>query len=145
MFQESFLKAEASGPRPGAFKRVVRVGKGSDDPKKKQSYYIKLKSNEPMYFDALTLAHADLEPNDWDGFVIITDASNAGIVDIHDRRPVVFSLQDTREWLLPGLSAERAIELTRHSRPVEDFELFSVGREVGNVKNQGPELIMPLN
>lgn len=43
-----------------------------------------------MFFAGLAQVHPGLEPHEDDGFVIITDASDAGMVDIHDRRPVVF-------------------------------------------------------
>jgi putative SOS response-associated peptidase YedK len=76
--------------------------------------------------------------------VIITDASDEGMVDIHDRRPVVLGPEEAREWLEADLTAERAEQLARHSRPVADFEWYAVGREVGNVRNKGPGLIASL-
>lgn len=98
-----------------------------------------------MFFAALAQAHSELEPHEGDGFVIITDASDAGMIDIHDRRPIVLYPEDAREWLDPDLSAEGALVLARHSRPVEDFAWFEVNKAVRNVRNQGPELIMQLN
>lgn len=119
--------------------------KDPDDPKKKQPYFIRLKAEEPMFFAALAHVHDGLEQHDDDGFVIITDASDQGMVDIHDRRPVVLSPAEAKEWLAEDLPAERAMELARHCRPVHDFEWFEVGKAVGNVRNQGPELILPSN
>ncbi len=79
-----------------------------------------------------------------DGFVIITAASDQGMVDIHDRKPLVLSPDLAREWLTPGLEPARAEEIAReHCRPVEDFEWFPVDKAVGNVKNQGEGLITP--
>ncbi|WP_206360379.1 SOS response-associated peptidase family protein, partial [Pseudomonas viridiflava] len=106
--------------------------KDPDDPKKKQPYYIRLKSHKPMFFAALAQVHAELKPHEGDGFVIITAESDSGMVDIHDRRPVVLSPEDAREWVEPGLSAARAEEIARQAcRPVEDFEWFKVGKAVG--------------
>lgn len=118
--------------------------KDSDDPKKKQPYCIRLKTQAPMFFAGLAQVHPGLEPHDEDGFVIITDASDAGMVDIHDRRPVVLNPEAARAWLEPGLEVEAALEvIQQQSRPVADFEWYAVGRAVGNVKNQGHELIEP--
>ena len=64
--------------------------KDPDDPKKKQPYCIRLKTQTPMLFAGLAQVHPGLEPHEDDGFVILTDASDAGMADIHDRRPVVF-------------------------------------------------------
>ncbi|BAP44791.1 putative uncharacterized protein [Pseudomonas sp. StFLB209] len=94
-----------------------------------------------MFFAALAQVHTELPPRESDGFVIITDASDAGMLDIHDRRPVVLSPEDARKWLQEDLSAERALELTKNSRPIEDFEWYPVSAAVGNIKNQGPKLI----
>ena len=67
------------------------------------------------------------------------------MVDIHDRRPVVLATEHAREWLDQSLERERAEELAlEFSQPTEDFEWYPVGKAVGNVKNQGPELIHPV-
>ncbi|KPB24124.1 Uncharacterized protein AC516_3640 [Pseudomonas amygdali pv. sesami] len=119
--------------------------KDPDDPKKKQPYFIRLKSEKPMFFAALAQVHRGLEPHDGDGFVIITSASDSGMVDIHDRRPVVLTAEDARAWLDSETTPQKAEALAKeHSRIVDDFEWFPVGRAVGNVRNQGPELIQPV-
>lgn len=118
--------------------------KDQDDPKKKQPYFIRLKSKEPMFFAALADVHAGLEPHESDGFVIITAASEQGMVDIHDRRPVVFTPVHAREWIEAGLDRDRAEELAVECcQPTADFEWYPVGKAVGNVRNQGPDLIAP--
>ena len=64
------------------------------------------------------------------------------MVDIHDRMPVVLPPDVAREWLGPRLSPERAEDLARHHAvPVDQFEWYEVGKDVGNVKNKGPALI----
>ena len=95
-----------------------------------------------MFFGALAQAQPGLEGQESDGFVIITAASDQGMVDIHDRKPLVLAPGLAREWLDPDLKPERAQEIARdHCRPVEDFEWFPVGESVGNVRSQGADLI----
>ena len=119
--------------------------KDPDDPKKKQPYCIRLKTQAPMFFAGLAQVHPGLEPHEDDGFVIITDASDAGMVDIHDRRPVVLGPEAANAWLESGLEADAALAIVQQqSRPVADFEWYTVDRAVGNVRNQGSELIKPL-
>ncbi|QXI26404.1 SOS response-associated peptidase family protein [Pseudomonas vanderleydeniana] len=119
--------------------------KDPDNPKKKQPYFIRLKSQAPMFFAALAQVHAGLEPHEGDGFVIITAASDQGMVDIHDRRPLVLAPEHAREWIDPDLSPARAEGIAKNlCLPVDDFEWYPVGTAVGNVKNQGAELILPL-
>ncbi|KIH80559.1 SOS response-associated peptidase family protein [Pseudomonas batumici] len=119
--------------------------KDPNDPKKKQPYFIRLKSLAPMFFAALAQVHPGLEPHEGDGFVIITAASDQGMVDIHDRRPLVLAPEHAREWIDPELSPARAEEIAKNlCLPVDAFEWYPVGTAVGNVKNQGAELILPI-
>ena len=112
------------------------------NPKKKQPYFIRLKSQAPMFFAALAQVHAGLELHEGDGFVIITAASDQGMVDIHDRRPVVFTPENARAWLESEVSEEQAGKLAEGcSQPTDEFEWYPVNVAVGNVKNQGPGLI----
>lgn len=78
--------------------------KDPDDPKRKQSYFIRLKSQKPMFFGALAKVHPGLDPHDGDGFVIITAASDQGMVDVHDRKPLVLTPEHARKWIEPGLT-----------------------------------------
>ncbi|MCH5531997.1 SOS response-associated peptidase family protein [Pseudomonas syringae pv. syringae] len=140
-FKGLWPNGRAVAPANGWFEWV----KDPDDPKKKQPYFIRLKSKKPMFFAALAQVHRWLEPHDGDGFVIITSASDSGMVDIHDRRPVVLTSEGARAWLDSETAPQKAEALAKeHCRIVDDFEWFPVDRAVGNVRNQGPELIQPI-
>ncbi|PNA07175.1 MULTISPECIES: SOS response-associated peptidase family protein [unclassified Pseudomonas] len=141
-FKQLWPNGRAIAPANGWFEWV----KDPLDPKKKQPYYIRLRSKVPMFFGALAQVTPGLEPHEQDGYVIITAASDQGMVDIHDRRPLVLSPDAAREWLEPDLSPQRAKEIAREMcRPTQDFEWFEVDRAVGNVRNQGPQLVNPLS
>jgi len=142
-FKELWPNGRALAPANGWFEWV----KDPTDPKKKQPYFIRLKSQAPMFFAALAQVRPrpGLEANEGDGFVIITAASDSGMVDIHDRRPLVLSPEMANKWLDPELSPARAEEIARDcSRHTEEFEWFTVGKAVGNVRSQGVELIEPI-
>ncbi|OLU25526.1 hypothetical protein BVH03_17930 [Pseudomonas sp. PA15(2017)] len=114
--------------------------KDPDNPAVKQPYLIKLRSNEPMFFAGI----ADLPSDEHEsgGFAIVTAASDQGMVDIHDRRPVVLRPDVASEWLDTGLLPEQAEDLARHhDTSVDAFAWYPVGRAVGSVKNRGAELI----
>ena len=68
------------------------------DGEKKQPYLIYHKKKEPLFFAAIGKAPYDKD-HGHEGFVIVTAASNKGMVDIHDRRPLVLSADAVREWL----------------------------------------------
>ncbi|MDQ7987091.1 SOS response-associated peptidase family protein [Pseudomonas sp. G34] len=115
--------------------------KDPDNPKIKQPYFIRLKGGAPAFFAGIADVPQDGEDG-VGGFAIITAASDQGMVDIHDRRPVVLPPDVAREWLEPGLMPERAEDLARdHDTPVDAFEWYPVGKAVGNVKNQGAMLL----
>ncbi|WP_421548419.1 SOS response-associated peptidase family protein [Pseudomonas sp. QD4] len=140
-FKQLWPKGRAIVPSEGWYEWV----KDPDDPKKKQPYFIRLKSGRPMFFGALAQIHLGLEPHEGDGFVIITAASDSGMVDIHDRRPLVLTPEHANEWLDPELSPERAEEIAKNlCQPTDKFEWFQVGKAVGNVKNQDESLIRPI-
>ncbi len=140
-FKQLWPNGRALVPSEGWYEWV----KDKDDPKKKQPYFIRLKSQRPMFFGALAEVHPGLEPDDRDGFVIISADSVGGMVDIHDRRPVGLTPDLVREWLDPSTPRERAEQIALHQcAPAEAFEWFKVNRAVGNVRNQGPELINPI-
>lgn len=73
-----------------------------------------------------------LEPDERDGFVVITAAADQGLVDIHDRKPLVLSPETAREWLDPATIDER-LEATVEvgCRPAQDFRWFPVGKAWG--------------
>ncbi|WP_167354367.1 SOS response-associated peptidase [Cupriavidus nantongensis] len=79
------------------------------------------------------------------GMVIITSDADGGLVDVHDRRPVVLDGEDARLWLDPALAPEGAENLLRTGMLAADtFQWWEVGKEVGNVRNQGPQLVVPV-
>jgi putative SOS response-associated peptidase YedK len=111
----------------------------------KQPYYIRRCDGLPSLCAAIGhWPHADEPPREHDGFVIITADSAGGMVDVHDRRPVVLAPELAREWLDPATPKERAeLMLMHQGEPSEAFEWFKVDRAAGNSKNQGSQLIEP--
>ena len=111
---------------------------------KKQPYLIRRRDGAPILCAAIGQFPIE-EPREDDGFVIITADSEGGMVDVHDRRPIVFSPELAREWLDPATPKERAEQMALfQGEPTEVFEWFKVSTAVGNVRNQGATLILPL-
>lgn len=112
---------------------------------KKQPYLIRRRDGAPILCASIgQYPTGDQEPGEHDGFVIITAGSVGGMVDIHDRRPVALSPELAREWLDLTTPGERAEQMALHQGERTDvFEWFKVSTAVGNVRNQGAELIEP--
>ncbi len=82
------------------------VDEGGPD---KQPYLIRHKDRTPILCAAIGQSpNAVHEPNEHDGSVIIAADSAGGMVDVHNRRPVVLSPKLAREWLDPATPKERA-------------------------------------
>lgn len=76
-----------------------------------------------------------------EGFLIVTAAADQGLVNIHDRRPLVLTPKAAREWIRLNIGGKEAEEIISDGAVANHFTWHPVSRAVGNVKNQGPELI----
>ncbi|ROL87985.1 SOS response-associated peptidase family protein [Pseudomonas protegens] len=110
---------------------------------KKQPYLIRHRDGAPILCASIgQLPQSDESRDEHDGFVIITADSAGGMVDIHDRRPVVLAPELAREWLDPATLKERSEQMVLHqSEPTEAFEWFRVSTAVGNVRNNEADLL----
>ena len=106
--------------------------------RKKQPYLIRRKDRAPILCAAIGQYPGDEhEPDENDGFVLITAYSKGGMVDIHDHQAVTLNPELTREWLNPATPKERAEHIVLlQGEPTEAFEWFKVNRPVGNIGNQ---------
>ncbi|AKV09371.1 MULTISPECIES: SOS response-associated peptidase [Pseudomonas] len=109
----------------------------------RQPWLIRRRDRAPIFCAAIGRFPTNSEEaRDDDGFVIITADSAGGMLDIHDRRPVVLSPELAREWLDPATPRERAEQMALwQGEGSEVFEWYKVGKAIGNVRNQGAELI----
>ena len=94
-----------------------------ENPNEKQPYFIRLKSRRPMLFGALAEVSPGPEHHEGDGFVIITAASDQGMVGICGRHPLVLSPAHASEWLNPNITAAQAEKIAMEfCQQKENFE-----------------------
>lgn len=111
----------------------------------KQPFAIHRKGGGPLWMAGLTNVPLNGEQREGDGFVIVTAAADAGLVDVHDRRPVVFAADAARLWLDPATPVEVADDLVHNAAlPADAFEWFKVSRQVNSSRNDGPNMVDPL-
>ncbi|QRG80928.1 SOS response-associated peptidase [Citrobacter sp. R56] len=112
---------------------------------KKQPYFIHRIDGQPLFMAAIGSTPFE-RGDEAEGFLIVTTAADKGLVDIHDRQPLVLSPEAAREWMqqdVGGKEAERIVGDGAVSGG--HFTWHAVSRAVGNVKNQGSELIDSVN
>lgn len=80
-----------------------------------------------------------------DGCAIITDEAKGGLVDAHDRRPVILPPDLASEWLDTAAPKERAEQmLLQQSEPPEAFEWYRVSTKVKNSAHRREQSTSPI-
>jgi len=72
---------------------------------------------------------------------IVTTAANALCAPIHDRMPVILDPGAYAPWLGETRASPDELLALLAPFPAERMEAFKIGPAIGNVKNDGPELI----
>jgi putative SOS response-associated peptidase YedK len=137
-FASSFAKRRCLIPADGWYE-WVRAGKG------KQAYYM-----TPLAGSALGLG-GDTAPLAFAGIwtvwgqetltcSVITTAALGGLAEVHDRMPLILPRERWPEWLAGGGDPAGLLQPMTPAE-LEAIEVRPVRPDVGNVRNNGPELI----
>ena len=146
MFRQALVKRRAVIPASGYYEWHTEDGV-------KTPYYIHPAGGEPLFFAGLyewwkDAGKADDDPNRWLlSFTIMTRASAGALGSIHDRMPLFIDADYADVWLDPTTeNVGDLLDATIDAAPaiVDGLAMREVGREVGNVRNNGPELIEPV-
>lgn len=77
-------------------------------------------------------------------FTIVTTRPNATMAELHDRMPVMLDEADWAVWLDPRPADTGELLAMLEPREEPELALTPVSRLVNNVRNDGPELVVPL-
>jgi putative SOS response-associated peptidase YedK len=136
-FRDAFRFRPCLVPADG-FYEWLKLG-----PVQKQPFFVTTKGREPFAFAGLwdwwrPRDAAEEAPN-LETFTILTTEPNAVCATIHNRMPVMLAREDWPHWL--GTLEERKGIIGHATFPAERMECWPVGKSVGNVRNEGPQLI----
>ena len=85
----------------------------------------------------------DAEGNEIQSCAVLTTEAKGKIAEIHHRMPVYIAPNDYQVWL--DCSADQTDEADRLLlETAPDYDYYAVGTAVGNSRNEGPQLIDPL-
>jgi putative SOS response-associated peptidase YedK len=76
---------------------------------------------------------------------ILTTASNRLVLPLHDRMPVILSPDEYRTWLERTTTDPTGLKKMFQPFPADLMEMYPVSPMVNSVKNDGPELVVPVN
>ncbi|WP_310376857.1 SOS response-associated peptidase [Catenuloplanes atrovinosus] len=137
-FAPSFARRRCLVPADGWFEWTAPAGGGT----RKQAYYMTPADGGELAFAGLWTVWGEGD----DKLLtcsIVTTAARATLTAVHDRMPLVLPPDRWDAWLGEGADEEVLL-----APPPDDYlaglELRPVGPAVGNVRNDGPELIAPI-
>jgi len=141
-FRRTLTKRRCIIPADG-FYEWKDMGKG----RKKQPFFIRARSGEPLALAGLWEVWKDAEQQDAEWLrscTIITTEPNALLKSIHNRMPVVLPPEAWDTWLDPANNDAEVLAKLLVPAPDDLLELYPVSTEVNSVQNNGPQLVIPL-
>jgi putative SOS response-associated peptidase YedK len=148
-FRRAFEKRRCLLPADGYYEWYETEELTSKGKPKKQPFFIRPKDGGVLAMAGLyeiwrdpTRAEDDPHRFRWTCTVITTDAAD-DLGRIHDRMPLMVEPDRWATWLDPESPRDDLLGLLVPAAPGR-LEAFPVSAAVGNVRNNGPELVEPL-
>jgi putative SOS response-associated peptidase YedK len=133
-FASSFQRRRCLVPADGWFE-WVRAGKA------KQAYYMTPLADSALGGAPLAFAGIwTIWRNETLTCSVITTAALGGLAEVHDRMPLILPRERWPEWLAGGGDPAGLLQPLTPAE-LEAIEVRPVRPDVGNVRNNGPELI----
>ncbi len=133
-WREPFRKRRCLVPVSG-FYEWPKVGKPP-----KQPYAFELASGQTFAFAGLWDAWKDRDGSWLQTFAIVTTEANELMSRIHPRMPVILHARDYDRWLDRKETVQLPLDLLRPYES-EEMEVYEANPKVGNVRNNGPEMM----
>lgn len=140
MFRNAFFRRRAIVPADGFFE-WKREGSS------KQPFFIHRSDGNVMAMAGIWEQWTDPEGNletPLHSCAIITTTANEEMANLHDRMPVILEPEDWDRWLDPEITDAEPLEDLLDPPADGIITYHAVGSDVGNVRNNRPDLIEPL-
>jgi putative SOS response-associated peptidase YedK len=134
MFRAAFAKRRCLVPAAAFYE--WRADAGGKTP-----FAIARQDGNPLAFAGIWEGWRSPEGDILRSFAILTTSANAQMAVLHERMPVILEPDDWPAWL--GEADGDPNALLRPS-PEGVLRLWQVDKRVGNVRNDGPELLVPV-
>ena len=109
--------------------------------KHKQPYYIRPVDSPVLMFAGLWERWTPKDAEPVETYAIVTMDAQGDLARLHDRMPLMLTPEWHREWI--ECDGEQAAALAQVAT-MPKLSWHPVGKAVGNVRNQGPQLIEPV-
>jgi putative SOS response-associated peptidase YedK len=142
-FREAFAKRRCLLPADGYYEWMGEKGA-------KQPYFIRPTDGGPLTMAGLYEFWRDPtrdreDPAAWLGTcTILTTSASDRVGHIHDRQPLFVHADGYTAWLDPESSDPAWLRSLLHTSPGVGLEAYAVSKAVNDVKNNGADLIEPI-
>ena len=109
----------------------------------RQPYYVTMQDDQPFAFAGLW-EHWGTGEAAIDSCAILTTSANDLMKQLHDRMPVILAPEDSDAWLDPNVRETHAVAPLLRPFPPERMKLRPVSPKVNSVRNDGPDLVVPV-
>ena len=148
-YRRAFAKRRCLLPADGYFEWYATSQTTASGKPRKQPFFIRPTDHGVLAMAGLyeiwrdpTRADDDPARFRWTCTVITTDAED-DLGRIHDRMPLMVEPDRWGSWLDPGTGQDELLDLLVPAAPGR-LEAYPVSTLVGNVRNNGPQLVEPL-
>lgn len=138
-FRAAFRRRRLLVPADGFYEWTAKAG-----PRQKVPHYVTRADGEPLALAGLWESWRPAEAPGRLSATIVTTASGPDMDGVHDRQPVVLEPETWDRWLDPDLQDRDELEGMLHAGPPGVLRHWPVSRDVGNVRNDGPDLVEPV-
>ena len=113
--------------------------------KDKQPYAIAMSDDAPMVMAGLWARWKDPKSGDEiQSCTILTTISSGVMGKLHNRMPVILVKDDWGKWLGEEPATSEELLAMLKPSPDADLKIWPVDTKVGNVRNKGAELVLPI-
>jgi putative SOS response-associated peptidase YedK len=144
-FKKAFAQRRALVPADGYYEWYAGEAREGEKKPRKQPFYVTPKDGSVLAMAGLYEFWKDREADEWVvSFTILTTTAEDQLGHIHDRMPLFLEPDAYDAWLDPAPHAtDELLGLLVPAAPGR-LATWPVSTEVNNVRNNGPELIVPI-
>jgi len=144
-FKKAFAKRRALIPADGYYEWYAGQPREGEKKPPKQPFYITPKDGSVLAMAGLYEFWKDREADEWViSYTILTTTAEDDLGHVHDRMPLFLEPDAFDAWLDPApQGSDDLLGLLIPAAPGR-LDAFAVSTAVNNVRNNGPELIVPL-
>ena len=114
--------------------------------KEKQPYAIAMADDGQMVMAGLWAKWKDPKSGaEIQSCTILTTSSNEVMAKVHDRMPIILDKADWPKWLGEEPATDQELLAMLRPSPDQVLKIWPVDKRVGNVRNKGAELALPLS